>query len=205
VAIVCAHRGASAHLPDNTIEAFQAAIDAGADAIEADLRRTADGRLVLEHDPLLDDPLPLTLLADLVALAVGRVRLDIELKESGYEAEVLAALDPQPPGLLISSFLPAAISAVRGLDDSVETALLIAPRDGWDDLFDRADRCGASLVAPHVSLLHDRLRAAALEQGRPLVVWTVNNPDTLADLLADPAVGWVITDAPDVAHALRPG
>jgi glycerophosphoryl diester phosphodiesterase len=205
VAIVCAHRGASAHLPDNTIEAFQAAIDAGADAIEADLRRTADGRLVLEHDPLLDDPLPQTLLADLVALAAGRVRLDIELKETGYEAEVLAALDPQPPGLLISSFLPAALSAVRGLDDSVETALLVAPRDGWGDLFDRADRCGAGLVAPHVSLLDDRLLAAALEHRRPLIVWTVNNPETLAELLADPAVGWVITDAPDVALALRPG
>ena len=201
--IVCAHRGASAHLPDNSIEAFRAAIEAGADAIEADLRRTAGGLLVLEHDPLPADPPPRALLAELVAMARGRVRLDIELKEAGYEREVLEALHPPPAGLLISSFLPAALRAVQELDRSVETALLVAPRDGWGDLFARADGCGARLVAPHVSLLDDDLRATALEQSRRLVVWTVNDPATLSDLLADPAVGWVITDVPDVALRLR--
>src|SRR5262249_43104695 len=149
----------------------QAAIDAGADAIEADLRRTAGGRLVLEHDPLPAGPPPLAPLADLVAIARGRVRLNIELKEAGYEREVLGALHPLPPGLLISSCLPSALSAVREVDRAVETALVIAPRDGRGDLFDRADRCGANLVAPHVSLLDHDLRAAAIERGRPLVVW----------------------------------
>jgi len=201
--VVCAHRGASAHLPDNSVEAFQAAIDLGADAIEADLRRTADGRLVLEHDPLPSDPPPLPLLAELVAIARGHVRLDIELKEAGYEREVLEALHPLPAGLLISSFLPSALSAVRELEPAVETALVIAPGYGWGDLFDRADGCGAGLVAPHISLLDDRLRTAAIERGRPLVVWTVNAPATLYDLLADPAVGWVITDVPEVAVQLR--
>ncbi|MDX6548343.1 MAG: glycerophosphoryl diester phosphodiesterase [Gaiellales bacterium] len=203
--IVCAHRGASAHLPDNSVEAFRAAIEAGADAIEADLRRTADGRLVLEHDLLSSYPRSLPLLADLVTMARGRVRLDIELKEAGYEREVLEALSPLPPDLLISSFLPSALAAVRELDRSVETALIIERRDRWGDLFARADRCGANLVAPHVSLLDDDLRAAALERSRPLVVWTVNDPATLSDLLADPAVGWVITDVPDVALQLRSG
>jgi glycerophosphoryl diester phosphodiesterase len=203
VTVVCAHRGASALLPDNSVEAFRAAIDAGADAIEADLRRTTDGRLVLEHDPLPDDPPPLALLADLVTMARGRVRLDIELKEAGYEQEVLEALRPLPRGLLISSFLPVALSAVREIDPAVETALVIARGGGAGDLFDRADRCGASLVAPHVSLLDDDLRAAAVKRGRPLVVWTVNDPATLSDLLADPAVGWVITDVPELAVRLR--
>jgi glycerophosphoryl diester phosphodiesterase len=204
VTIVCAHRGASAQLPDNSIEAFRAAIDAGADAIEADLRRTAGGLLVLEHDPLPADAQPGALLAELVTMAHGRVRLDIELKEAGYEREVLEALQPLPVGLLISSFLPAALAAVRELDPTVETALVIAQRDGRGDLFARADRCGANLVAPHVSLLDDDLRAAALERGCPLVVWTVNDPADLSDLMADPSVGWVITDVPELALRLRP-
>jgi glycerophosphoryl diester phosphodiesterase len=205
VTVVCAHRGASAHLPDNSIEAFQAAIDAGADAIEADLRRTADGRLVLEHDPMPRYSPGLPLLADLVKMAHGQVRLDIELKEAGYEREVLEALHPQPPGLLISSFLPSALSAVRELDRSVETALVIGRHDRRGDLFARADRCGADLLAPHISLLDDHLRAAAIERGRPLLVWTVNDPTTLSSLLADPAVGWVITDVPELALQLRQG
>jgi glycerophosphoryl diester phosphodiesterase len=203
VTVICAHRGASAHLPDNSLEAFQAAIDLGADAIEADLRRTADGRLVLEHDLMPTYSPALPLLAELVRVAHGRVRLDIELKEAGYEREVLEALSPLPPDLLISSFLPSALAAVRELDRSVETALIIERRDRRGDLFARADRCGADLLAPHVSLLDDDLRAAAIDRGRPLVVWTVNDAGALSSLLADPSVGWVITDVPELAVQLR--
>jgi glycerophosphoryl diester phosphodiesterase len=49
--LICAHRGASAQLPDNSLVAFEAAIAAGADMIEADVRRLADNTLVLSHDP----------------------------------------------------------------------------------------------------------------------------------------------------------
>lgn len=47
---VTAHRGASASAPENTLAAFQAAIDAGADAIEFDVRLSADGAVVIFHD-----------------------------------------------------------------------------------------------------------------------------------------------------------
>jgi glycerophosphoryl diester phosphodiesterase len=46
-----AHRGASHELPENTIAAFQCAIDLGADAIETDAHLTRDGHVVLSHDP----------------------------------------------------------------------------------------------------------------------------------------------------------
>ncbi|HZB01499.1 MAG TPA: glycerophosphodiester phosphodiesterase, partial [Actinomycetota bacterium] len=49
--LVVAHRGASVEQPENTIEAFAAAIDAGADAVEFDVRLTADGVPVVMHDP----------------------------------------------------------------------------------------------------------------------------------------------------------
>jgi glycerophosphoryl diester phosphodiesterase len=49
--LVVAHRGASVEQPENTIEAFEAAIDAGADAVEFDVRMTADGVAVVMHDP----------------------------------------------------------------------------------------------------------------------------------------------------------
>ncbi len=47
---VIAHRGASAHAPENTLAAFRRAAELGADAIETDLRVTRDGRFVLLHD-----------------------------------------------------------------------------------------------------------------------------------------------------------
>lgn len=49
-----AHRGARAHWPDNTLASFQAAIEAGATALEVDVRMTADHHLVVMHDPLVD-------------------------------------------------------------------------------------------------------------------------------------------------------
>jgi glycerophosphoryl diester phosphodiesterase len=51
---VIAHRGEHRAHPENTLPAFQAAIDAGADFFELDVRTTSDGRLVLMHDARVD-------------------------------------------------------------------------------------------------------------------------------------------------------
>jgi glycerophosphoryl diester phosphodiesterase len=47
---VMAHRGASSEYPENTMPAFQAAVEAGADYIELDVHRTRDGEVVVVHD-----------------------------------------------------------------------------------------------------------------------------------------------------------
>ena len=204
--LVCAHRGASAYLPDNSVDAFVSAIAMRADAIETDVRRTPDGRLVLAHDPLAAQPSPdLVELGDLVELAAGRIRLDVELKEAGYEQQVLEVLTPRPDGLLVTSFLPEVVAAVRALDPMVRTGLVVGPWDSSPDRFARADECGAEVLLPHVDLLDDALRGEAVRRGRRLAVWTVNDRETLSSLIADPAVGCVITDVPDVALALRGG
>jgi glycerophosphoryl diester phosphodiesterase len=52
--IVVAHRGDPVAHRENTLESFAAAVDAGADMIELDVRRTADGRAVVAHDATLD-------------------------------------------------------------------------------------------------------------------------------------------------------
>lgn len=51
---VISHRGEHLAHPENTLAAFQAAIDAGADYFELDVRTTSDGRLVLMHDRTVD-------------------------------------------------------------------------------------------------------------------------------------------------------
>jgi len=52
--LVVAHRGASALAPENTMEAYRLAVEAGADAIEVDVHLTADGKLAVIHDETLD-------------------------------------------------------------------------------------------------------------------------------------------------------
>jgi glycerophosphoryl diester phosphodiesterase len=52
--VVISHRGEHLHHPENTMPAFRAAVEAGADFIEVDVRTTADGRLILQHDDTVD-------------------------------------------------------------------------------------------------------------------------------------------------------
>jgi len=51
---VVAHRGASEDVPEHTLAAYKKAIEDGADAVEADVRLTADGHLVCVHDRRVD-------------------------------------------------------------------------------------------------------------------------------------------------------
>lgn len=47
---VTAHRGNSIEFPENTLPSFQGGIDAGADWVELDIRKTKDGQIVISHD-----------------------------------------------------------------------------------------------------------------------------------------------------------
>jgi glycerophosphoryl diester phosphodiesterase len=99
-----AHRGASAERPENTLPAFELAVEQGADVIEADVRRTADGALLELHDATLERTTsgsgPLSALteaearaldagegtriptvAEVLEVARGRVRVNLDLKE----------------------------------------------------------------------------------------------------------------------------
>jgi len=51
---VVGHRGNAAHAPENTIESFRQAVEIGVDALELDVHLTADGHVVVIHDPTLD-------------------------------------------------------------------------------------------------------------------------------------------------------
>ena len=52
--VVWAHRGASGYLPENTLPAFQKAVEMGAYGIELDIHKTKDGQLVVIHDEKID-------------------------------------------------------------------------------------------------------------------------------------------------------
>ncbi|HEY9528220.1 MAG TPA: glycerophosphodiester phosphodiesterase family protein [Anaerolineales bacterium] len=52
--VIFAHRGASAHAPENTLAAFELALAQNADAIELDVKLSADGVVVVIHDPTVD-------------------------------------------------------------------------------------------------------------------------------------------------------
>ncbi|MDX6593109.1 MAG: glycerophosphoryl diester phosphodiesterase [Gaiellales bacterium] len=202
--IICAHRGASAFLTDNSVEAFETAIAMGAEMLEGDVRHDAAGRLVLAHDPVPVEPHEAPVpLADLIALAAGRATLDIELKEAGCETDLLALLAARREGVTVTSFLPEVVAKVKSLDPGLRTGLIIGDVAHGRDLFARAADCGADVLVAHIAMLDRRLRRHAQKRDTALWVWTVNDRRRLSYLVADPLIECIITDVPDLALELR--
>jgi glycerophosphoryl diester phosphodiesterase len=199
--LICAHRGASASLPDNSLEAFEAAIASGCELIETDLRRGPDGRIVLAHDEEEALREGVVELESLLELARGRIRLDLELKEPGLERDLVGRIGDDRDSI-ISSFHEAALRDLHELEPSLQTGLIVeAPLDADPTIL--AERAGAETLIVHDALLSRKLLEDAATGGRTVWVWTVNTELRLAELLSEPLLAAVITDAPARAVAIR--
>jgi glycerophosphoryl diester phosphodiesterase len=211
--LLIAHRGL--HGPavaENTFAAFEAALSAGVAMVELDVRRTADGALVIFHDPVcrreaLDTisharlcelaGIEVPLLGEVLAWAAGRIGLDIELKEDGYVAEIAELLASYRAGggeLIVTSFtdpvlaqLPAEIPS--GLILSL-TALGARTR---------AESCNANALIIQMKLVSDAVLADAQAGGLEIYLWDYFAAKDPA-YLSDPRITGLITD--DVQAAL---
>jgi glycerophosphoryl diester phosphodiesterase len=217
---VIAHRGASAVERENTLAAFRAAIALGADAIELDVRRTADAALVVHHDPSLADgrnivevladglPAHVPSLADAL-LACGGLRVNVEIKNLPHEpdfdpdetvaARVVALV--RDLGLtaqvIVSSFHLPTIDRVRAIGEGLATAFLAL--DASPAEVDRAVRHGHDAYHPwHVQLTAPVVDAAH-RAGLELNTWTVDDPHRMAELVRW-GVDGIITNVPDIAR-----
>ncbi len=208
-------------MEENSLAAFAAAHAAGADMVELDVRRSGDGRLVVVHDAAVAGMpvrrtslealraatgLELAELSAVVDFAAGRLGLDVELKEPGYEDEVLAALEPARaagPPLIVTSFFTRVVRRVRASEPDIDTGLLI--RTAAVRLPRRLATSGARYLLPPASALRRGVLDAAARAGVEAIPWTVNAPDDLRRALAHPAVAGVITDLPELALEARSG
>lgn len=224
VTLVIAHRGASARAPENTLEAFELAVNLGADGIELDVRRTADGHAVVHHDAHLADgrliaatrraELP-SYVADLAAAlnACGGAFVNIEIKndrsDADYDPElaavtdVIAEIERRNDPLarwLISSFDRATVDEMRRRLPGARTALLTAG-DAAAGL-EMAARHGHGAWHPHFLDLDAVLLRRAHSMGIAVNVWTCDDPATQSNLIAI-GVDGICTNVPDVALGIR--
>jgi glycerophosphoryl diester phosphodiesterase len=220
--LIIGHRGASARLPENTLEAFRGAIEDGADGVELDVRLSSDNRPVVIHDPTLARTAGVRCrVSELTArelAAYGVPSLDavleltgatgsvvyVEVKGGGEELEpaVVRALDRHAchDRVVVLSFNHASVRRVRALDGRIVAAATVAPtlkrpRPSPARIVDLVERAGAQAAALHVSLATPRRVAALRARGLGVHVWTVNAP-AIARALGRYGVDGVMTDAP---------
>jgi glycerophosphoryl diester phosphodiesterase len=218
------HKGADHIAPGNTLASFDAALAAGVDMVEFDVLRLADGRLVLAHD-LRDAGRPDVLTLDegldhLVTDAYAGVELDVDLKQSGYEREVIEALRARNlvERSLISTMEEESLPVVREIEPGVRIGWSVPKmrRNPLSNPLTRplallgayeyrrrlAGRVRARLqageidaVMAHFAVVDRRLVRIVKENGGELYVWTVDEPKRIA-LLERLGVTGIISNDP---------
>lgn len=221
---IIGHRGAAAVAPENTAQGIARAFADGADAVEVDVRATADGRLVLLHDETLQRTAPgapgagepvWTLPFERIATAVcsledawdaaaGRMILEVKgAWGSGRASEVAALvalfLAPRPAdAVVVSSFDLPALRAFREAGGTAPTGVLTAAA------IDGASNVQAAVAEGHAWCFVPDQAADALviaqakADGKTVVAWTVNDPARIV-ALDGAGIHGIITDDPAAA------
>ncbi len=229
---IIAHRGASGLVEfDNSIESFKKAIEIGSDMVEFDVRKTRDDILIAFHDLDLkgqkiaeleyEEILEITedagykvpTVEDVVVLCKGKIGLDVELKESGYEKELVDLLTDHldREKFIMKSFSDKTVRSIKEYDDNIKTGLLLGVENPkrklktrLSELFPkkRVRDCKADFVSPNHQLLRLFFLRRMRFSGKDVYVWTVNDPVKMIHLFGK-KVRAIITDRPDLAIKVR--
>lgn len=222
--LIYGHRGASAHVRANTVEAYALAVELGADGVELDVRPSRDGVIVIHHDdrpspgapPFVDldfseirATTPWVPTLDEAWDAIGPTALlNIEIKNDEREADYdpthrMAAavadwLAAHETGdrVLVSSFNRSTLAMLKSLAPGVPTGQLAGV--GLEPAMVIDEARGDGHVSVNLSLartLPDAQRIAEAAGDLAVLVWTVNEPDH-AIALAEAGVSGIFTDDP---------
>ncbi len=202
--LLLGHRGARKYASENTLPAFDLALQHGCDGFEFDVRRTCDAHSILSHDPKLHHHTvadrtyadlqsaiaTVACLEDVFARYAGKAFLDIELKVPQLEDAVVSALhEAGPCDYVVSSFLSDVLDSMRARDPMVPRGFIFDNPEGlmrWSAL-------DIAYVIPHHALLSRELVDDVHAAGRKIVVWTVNQEREMRQF-ADWGVDGIISD-----------
>ena len=212
-----AHRGASLERPENTLSAFERALEIGVDAIETDLLSTKDHRLVVRHDDLIQkDPnrryireltfdelqAQIPSLESVFETVRGRSPLILELKSEGLVnllTEFLRRKKWDQP-IHVTSFLPEEVKRFANEFPEIERSItLSALPSQYQTLL---QECQTKQVSLHRGFLTEELVRKLKQEGITIRVYTVNWPKE-AERFASWGVDAVFTDDPAAMQFLR--
>ena len=204
------HRGA-AEIPENTIPSFRKALKQGADGIELDVRKTADGQLVVVHPSVVEhrsvqasrydeirqlpDDFQIPLLKDVLIKFGKKTFLDVEFKTPGFEAEAVELIKKHgdPANTMISAFDTDTLNQVHELSPDLQLGYI------YNRTQDEEARHNAPIdyVIPQFKLASREMLSEVHDEELKVIAWTVNDEPEMKRLLTL-GVDGIITDYPAI-------
>ena len=215
------HRGARAYEPENTLRSFKRAIELGVDAVELDVRKTKDNEIVVIHNSDVDKTTDgsgsvsdftleeikqfvtekgekVPTLEEVLEFVGKRVKILVELKETGFEEKVLSLICEKGlmENVIIVSFHEAALRKVRELNDKVATGLIYVRHK---NSIQAALALKAEYLLPLYRFTHSANVRKAHEKDLKVIVWTINKKEEVAEYRKK-GVDGIASDRPDILN-----
>ncbi|MBY9011197.1 MAG: hypothetical protein KGD70_02365 [Candidatus Lokiarchaeota archaeon] len=226
--LIIGHKGASSITPENTLKAFQKAIELKADYVEFDIHITKDSEIVIMHDSdtfnatgvkgLIKD---MTLsqiknlnagegekvptLRELIGIARKKIGLQIEIKSKNLLDILIQILNKEDlmSTSILSCFMLDELLKLKLLEPSVKVGLLLPEELVRLKIIKRkivkiAQNNFYSLH-PHYSVTNKEIVEFAHSYGLKVITWTVNDGEIM-DKLIEIGVDGIITDDISLAN-----
>jgi len=219
-----AHRGAKGYEPENTLQAFQKALDLNADGIELDVHLSADGHIIVIHDDTIDKmtngkgfvntlSLPelksfliaekheIPTLNEVFDLVNKKCFINIELKDVDTLTKVVSLIDEYVSEkkwsydhFIVSSFDWNALLEVHNFDSKIPIGVLTETDLNLALAF--AETIKAKAIHPYYHLLNEENTKEIQKKGFLVLPWTVNIEEDIQKIKSFKVDG-IISDFPD--------
>ncbi len=226
--LVIGHKGASAIAPENTLKAFQKAIELRADYVEFDAHLTKDGEIVIIHDEdtynitgvrgmIRDKTLEeikklnagegeqIPTLQELIAITRGKIGLQLEIKSTGLLERMVKILRKENliQSSIVSCFMFDELVKLKKIEPKIKIGFLLPAELVRSQSIKRkilkCEKEGFYAIHPHFSTVNKEIVDFAHANGLKINVWTVNDRNSMNNLI-QLGVDGIITDDISLLH-----
>ena len=225
---IISHRGrTSKNSKDNSLQAVSDAIDLGVDMVEVDVRRTKDSQIICFHDfaigsipianlnysEIVETNSQIPTLEQVLWLAKDKIEIDVELKESGYESDVITMVIDyfDYDSFTMKSFNLNAVKTIKETNPKIYTGMLLGSSYSFNQflhVINESFTCNnfnetrADFISPYYKIFEAGWLLRFSKRQIPIQVWTVNDKELLRTLI-NQEVHSIITDVPELALEIR--
>jgi glycerophosphoryl diester phosphodiesterase len=220
--LIIAHRGASFYEKENTIDSFKKAIELNSDMIEFDVRKTKDDIMIIFHDEKINKKYVMDMtyaevidrsktkvpsLEETLKYLKGKIKLDIHLKEKGYEDEFMKLVLKyfNKNQIIICSEIPESLRKIKDKYPEIKTGFVIqVKRRNYIQIpfgFFQKNKISYSKVdyiMPPWQIINKIFLMKAQRLNKKLFPWVVNKQKLTIKLLKKSIVAGIITNIPDL-------